>query len=486
MRRRSRQRLTSRSHAARAAIGTVAAAVGLLVGLHATDADSAVTLCVNPGGTGGCSSSIQDAIDAAPRAATIDVAAGTYLENLVIPTRQVVTVRGAGPGATVVDGGATDRVLQIADRTVVSLSGLTLRNGIPTPFDGGGLQIAARARVSLADCAIEDNAGHGVFAGEKAEVTIAQSAITDNAGVGFLGTKMKRLTMTDVDVAGNGSDGILVGGRASIVRADVSGNGRFGIVNASNWYGGPTIDLRVADSWIHDNAEHGILFSGGSGQDGTGSGRFALERSIVTGNQGGGVAVRHSRVEILATTISGNTGGNGGGLHIGNSTAGRTMVANSTISSNSGATGGGVYVGGSAPNRVTFSHTTIAGNAATVRGGGIALVGSGFARPVLEATIVGDNAAPAGPDCSAELVTRGGNLIENVTGCTLAAQPTDVTGADPLLGPLADNGGTTETHALLPGSPALGIVTQRSLCRQPDQRGVARTAPCDSGAYEAP
>jgi hypothetical protein len=55
---------------------------------------------------------------------------------------------------------------------------------------------------------------------------------------------------------------------------------------------------------------------------------------------------------------------------------------------------------------------------------------------------------------------------------------------DPLLGPLANNGGQTATHALSPLSPALGKVMSPRLCQTSDQRGVARAVPCDIGAFE--
>ena len=60
-----------------------------------------------------------------------------------------------------------------------------------------------------------------------------------------------------------------------------------------------------------------------------------------------------------------------------------------------------------------------------------------------------------------------------------------VLAADPALGALQDNGGTTLTAAPLPGSPALGVVTTKSLCKL-DQTGAVRTAPCDLGAVEVP
>jgi hypothetical protein len=54
---------------------------------------------------------------------------------------------------------------------------------------------------------------------------------------------------------------------------------------------------------------------------------------------------------------------------------------------------------------------------------------------------------------------------------------------DALLGPLADNGGPTETQALLPGSPAIDTA-DNAVCPATDQRGVPRDATCDVGAYE--
>jgi hypothetical protein len=58
----------------------------------------------------------------------------------------------------------------------------------------------------------------------------------------------------------------------------------------------------------------------------------------------------------------------------------------------------------------------------------------------------------------------------------------DIDFADPLLQPLADNGGFSMTFALGPGSPAIDRAVD---CPATDQRGQPRTSPCDTGAYEA-
>lgn len=84
-----------------------------------------------------------------------------------------------------------------------------------------------------------------------------------------------------------------------------------------------------------------------------------------------------------------------------------------------------------------------------------------------------------------------GNNIEDTDTCGFAASG-DQPNTDPLLGPLADNGGETQTHILLPGSPAVDEETNTG-CPSIDQRDVSRPingagvslALCDIGAVEA-
>ena len=126
---------------------------------------------------------------------------------------------------------------------------------------------------------------------------------------------------------------------------------------------------------------------------------------------------------------------------------------------------------------------------ATVRGGGLHFDTVGIPRKVtLKGTIIANNTAPTGPDCySGAVRSSGANLVEDTSACTITPLgASTLISADPLLGPLQDNGGPTETQAPLAGSPALGVVTTRSLCVRPDQRGVARAVPCDVGAVEVP
>jgi hypothetical protein len=177
----------------------------------------------------------------------------------------------------------------------------------------------------------------------------------------------------------------------------------------------------------------------------------------------------------------------------GNSSAAQTTIANSTLWDNSAAAdGGAIYQGsGSGTGRrveLELSFVTIAGNRAT-SGGGIFAANNGN-RGNAVGTIFADS---KGGDCVA---TGGGggqgptwNLADDNT-CSKSfsnfnASNHDIV-ANAKLATLAANGGPTETVALLAGSPAIGFVTDASVCPPTDQRGVPRTDPCDIGAWNGP
>ena len=232
----------------------------------------------------------------------------------------------------------------------------------------------------------------------------------------------------------------LVGGTGVLNRVTVSGSqgGHGGAV-----WTGPGTSLRTTDALFIGNAAAG---TGGAIHS---EGALSVEGVSVTGNTatGGGISATGSLTEMAASTIAANTAtGSGGGLYL----DGPAALSSMTIAENEGARGGGIR-----------RPSAAAGNA-TVR-----------------SSIVSDNTAADGRDCSGDLGWLGGNA-GFATGCGLRA-PTDRTGDDPQLRRLGLNGGPTPTMALRPSSPAIGSGIE---CSRRDQRGAPRDRRCDAGAYE--
>jgi hypothetical protein len=231
--------------------------------------------------------------------------------------------------------------------------------------------------------------------------------------------------------------------------------------------------------------------------------RGTITRSTISGNGGlshgaaGAGLIVYKQLRLTSSTVSGNvTPSKGGGIYLDRGAG--LALADSTVSDNQASWyGGGVYVEDAyVTNRfkspyanARIERSTIAGNTAGIYGGG--LYAGGRSRVKIDASIVGDNSAPSGPDCQAgssyPLRTRFGLLVGSTSDCVVISGPgSPLLQADPLLAPLQDNGGPTETRLPSPGSQALDAVTANASCRHPDQRGVARTTPCDLGAVEAP
>jgi len=197
-------------------------------------------------------------------------------------------------------------------------------------------------------------------------------------------------------------------------------------------------------------------------------------------NGGCGVRVRSSATAlILKSTISNNvaTGNGTGGAGI--ESQGVLVLTNSTVSGNSNAKGsaGGVYAGSSGTVDIVYS-TFIGNGPASAQ-----LVRATATTQVLGSLFAG---APAGTaNCAGTLVSQGRNL-DTGTSCNFGIGSLNNV-ADPKVGPLADNGGATRTHALLPGSPAIDAADTACPESVEDQREIPRPqgAACDIGAYES-
>lgn len=264
--------------------------------------------------------------------------------------------------------------------------------------------------------------------------------------------------------------------------------------------------------------------SGRGGGVSIGSGRLEVDQCLFTGNtstgSGGGLSVNFtgSTAHIRRSTITGNTALNAGGVYTGtrgygnfytliedctiaNNTASQqggglimrydfNTVRNTTISGNTAATGGGVtlLIGATA----TFQNSSIVFNAAlqTLNSGGGIQATVALPLVFLESTIVSKNTGSKGPDIWAPgTVTAKNSSIFNSSGITTFADQggNRPFGEDPLLLPLADNGGPTQTHALELASPLINRGSNPAALAN-DQRGDgfprAFDGTPDIGAFE--
>ena len=273
-------------------------------------------------------------------------------------------------------------------------------------------------------------------------------------------------------------------------------------------------------------------------------GALTLTDCTISGNQafgdigrgGGGGVLNEAAMIISHCSITNNSAIGfstpdtqlppaGGGIL--NDLGGSLIITNSTVSSNSSvfdsinifqslASGGGIQNDGS----MTITNCTISGNSVsgsglvTMHGGGIWNAGSlqitsstvvdnsatggndaagggiyGIQPTTIDSSIIALNTAPVGPDFTGagELQSTGYNIVGNNADAVIISQPTDQIGTpaapiDPLLGPLADNGGPTLTHTLEFGSPAINRGDPAAPPR--DQRAYSRLGVPDVGAFE--
>ncbi len=201
----------------------------------------------------------------------------------------------------------------------------------------------------------------------------------------------------------------------------------------------------------------------------------------VAGSLGGGVylPVWSSNLILRNSEISGNSAQHGGGIY--NVSGGHTFH-NLTISGNTAdVEGGGLYQNTNGNNTIELIHSTVAGNASPVDTASNIYNRNGIIR--LNNTIIADPVN--GKNCGGDLTTLGYNLSSDAT-CGLGVEG-DQIDTDPLLSPLADNGGFTRTMALQDASPAIdaGNTVACAAFNPIDQRYYHRSdGVCDIGAYE--
>lgn len=411
------------------------------------------------------------------------------------------TIDGSGQAVTL-SGGNAVRVLAVVPGSTLHLKQLTIADG--SADRGGGVFIrqcyegCGDSALTIEDSTFTGNSatfgGGGVYISPYCfdncghlRVTIDNSNFTANTGglggairsEGESDSRIVALVVND-SAFSNNSDGILVGDRTTLaVRNSLfSGNDGDGIVTGLY----ALTNITVGHSVFSGNAGDGIRavewsdlsvgHSTFSGNDGCGienwGGSLTVDNSTFTGNSQCGISSGDDGGDAIVTR---STFLNNGGIgEIVNRSQGRFALGNSTLVNNSGGRISNGWEGD-----LSVSNSTL---------DGISLVNfeplSGSTL-ILRNTIVANG--PAGSSCTGGVTDGGGNLSYPDATCPGIH-------ADPLLGPLQDNGGATLTMAPALGSPAVDAGINAACATAPvngaDQRGISRPVGgrCDIGAVE--
>jgi len=474
----------------------------------ATNGTDGVNTCTNPAAP--CAT-LQHALDEAFNADVIEVAVGAYTEPDIVVSNHL-TIQGQGMESTIVQAAtgpcmASNRVFTVLSNTTVLIENMTIRHGATTSGDSGG-GLLNSGTLTLNNCMVRDNVtGNGSLVGSHGGGIFNSGMLTLNHSA-IMGNATGDATNDIHDAPGYGGGIYNANGNVTLNACIVSNNMTGNALDSGGLGGGLynyNGDMELNDSAICDNMT-GTGGALGRGGDGGGIYNYAVSapatlrlnhctvcrnttgsagEGVASGSNGDGGGIYNRAIAAMAilnisnSTISCNltdgggsnsSDGSGGGIYnwaFASGAIAMTKLNHSTISSNhvGDGAGGGIYetiFGDVATSRVAIAHTILANNVVSSNG--------------------------VGPDCFGTLISEGYNLIGDTNACTIVSNLTgNIINTSVLLGPLQDNGGPTETHALLPGSPAIDAGHTNVLSPPvTDQRGAPRVqnGVIDIGAFE--
>ena len=488
--------------------------------------------------------SISDGVIIDAGAAGIVISGDIAGDDVLVDGSNVTDTVASEASDTLDDNVRVIDITTLAGETV-TIFGFTVTGGLTTTNGGGIRNLDGDLELTesevLGNRTIRFGSGGGGIYSNDGRITLNDSIVSDNVSSrngGGINTDQGNIKLNNSAVRNNVSDGdqggggvFSNGGDVMVNNSSVSSNntrGGFGDGGGISIFGRG--DVTLTNSTVENNStgnrgEGGGIFSNGgdvtltvstvannsAGEQGFGggirtfSGDVTVSDSTIANNtsdRGGGISVVGGDLVVTRSTISLNQSGRGGGgVSIG---SGDLIVINSTISGNQSAlSGGGFEVGTS--DSIQFINTTITNNQSGGDGGGIDIFTNFFEDMlIIENSIVAGNITTGG--VGADLSYGFGlgsdvrfSLIGSNNGAPLQATPlgtpdangnligTDGALIDPSLGRLADNGGPTLTHGLLPGSPALNAGGIASIdVGTIDQRGADRIVDgqIDIGAFE--
>jgi hypothetical protein len=353
-----------------------------------------------------------------------------------------------------------------------------------TARTGGAVAAEVLTQVNLDGCMVSANTadfGGGIY-NDQATVHVSASTFTGNAAPA---------------TGAGGAVAMIFAGTTTVEGSTFTGNSAGGGGAVLN-EGTDTSQFLISNSTFSGNTatDGGALFSGlwagvGNGPFGT----VTVRGSTFTGNSaavGGALFNSVAALTVADSTLDHNQATMQGGGAILNqgvdaSHPGMLTVTTSTLFGNSAAADGGA-ISDLAYGALTVESATIDGNAADTCGGGVFLGPLSAAALIHNTIVAGNQAGASGQDVSGTVGSQGYNLIGTGDGSSGWASTdllgTDADPIDPRLGPLQDNGGPTQTQALLADSPAIAA-GDPALLGTADQRGTLRTGHVDIGAFQA-